>query len=464
MDIIIRNGTVVTESNIFKADIGIKNGKIICISNSESIKEYAQEEINADGKYVFPGFIDVHTHLDLPITDKISSVDDFYTGTVAAAFGGTTTIIDYIVPFRNQTLAEAFKMWQAKAVNKAVIDYGFHMTISNPTESILSEIKDLYNLGITSIKCFTAYNGKYMMTDDQLYEVLKGSTNTNVLVCVHCENGYLLDYRVNELLKEHKTTPKYHAISRPPILEAQAIQTIIDIAGLADAPVYIAHLSTSEGLERAQRAGNSKYPVFVETCPQYLLLSDKLYESNDMESLKYICSPPLRNEDNLAVLWDGIIDGNIHVVATDHCPFNYQKEKSVNVENFTMIPNGLPGIEDRVHLMFYEGVIKRHLDLNRFVAITSYLPASIFGLLPHKGTINIGADADIVVFNPNEEWIISAKHQHQNVDYNPYEGFKVVGKSETVISRGEIIINNNMFSGQAGRGIYQKRKKSVLLK
>ena len=461
MDIIIRDGLIVTGSEIFKADIGIENGKITCIS--DNLLEPARDEINAEGKYVFPGFIDVHTHLDMPLTDEISSADDFYTGTLAAAFGGTTCIVDYIVPMKNQTLKDAYKMWQRKAMEKAVIDYGFHMTISNPTENILNEVKDLESLGITSVKCFTTYVNKFMMTDDQIFRLLKESKESKILLSMHCENGYIYDYLVKELIKEGKIALKYHPLSRPPLVEEESVGRVIDLAKLADAPIYIAHISTEGALIKVKKARDQAYGVYAETCPQYLLLSDKLYKSKDDEPAKYICSPPLRHESNQNELWKGIFSGDIQVIGTDHCPFNLESDRQIGMNDFTKMPNGLPGIEDRVNIIFSEGVIKRKLDLNKFVATMSLLPAKIFGLYPQKGNINVSADADLVVYDPDEKWVISAKNHHQNVDYNPYEGIKVTGKPEYVISNGEIIIRNNEFIGQKGRGSYIKRKPSVLL-
>lgn len=461
MDLIIRDGTLVTGSDIFKADIGVRDGKIISIS--ENLLEPAREEINAEGKYVFPGFIDGHTHLDMPINKEISSVDDFYTGTLAAAFGGTTSIVDYIVPSDNQTLIDAFRTWQRKAQDKAVIDYGFHMTVSNPNESTISEVKELFSKGITSVKCFTTYLNKFMMTDEQIYRLLKESTQSKMLVIMHCENGYLLDYLTKELIKEGKTAPKYHPMSRPPLLEEESISKVIDLAKLADAPVLIAHLSTSGGLQRVKTARNAALPVFAETCPAYLLLTDEVFKTKGFESAKYVCSPPIRPHGHQNELWKGIFSGDIQIIGTDHCPFNFETDKQAGIKDFTKIPNGIPGIEERIPLMFSEGVIKRNLNLNKFVAITSSLPAKILGLYPNKGNLNINADADIVVYDPHKEWIISSKTHHHACDYNVFEGMKVVGKPEIVISNGEIIIQDDEFKGKKGRGKFIARKASTLL-
>lgn len=460
MTIIIKNGMIVTDKDIFVADIEINNHHI---SNISSTIDYDVEiQIDATDRYIFPGFIDAHTHMELPISDEISSVDDFYTGTVAAAFGGTTSIIDYIVPYQGQDLVDAFYLWNNKAKGKAIVDYGFHMTISDPTDEHIDQIKDLPSCGITSVKCFTAYVNKFMMTDDKIYRILEESKDTKMLACIHCENGYVLNYKIKQFLKQNKTAPKYHPQTRPDLVEAEAIGRVIDLAKLAQSPIFIAHLSTSSGLERIISARNEGYKVFSETCPQYLILSDDVFNLEGFESAKYVCSPPIRNKNNIEPLWKGIFDDYIQVFATDHCPFNYNKEKQRGVNNFTLIPNGLPGVEDRVNIMFSEGVIKRKLDLKKFVSLNSTMPAKIFGLYPQKGAIQAGADADLVIYDPAYEWVISAQNHHQNVDYNVYEGLKITGKPEIVISRGEIIIKDNNFLGKKGRGEYLKRNTSSL--
>lgn len=460
MDLIIRDGLLVTGSDLFKADIGVNNGKISIIS--ENLLESARKEINAEGKYVFPGFIDVHTHMDMPLTDSISSVDDFYTGTVAAAAGGTTCIVDYICPPSNLTLKDGFENWLRKAEGKAIIDYGFHMTITNPTDKILDEVKTLPEYGITSIKCFTAYKDRFMMTDDQLFRMLNESKQTGILVCMHCENGYLLDYLTKNLISEGKTTPEYHPQSRPPFVEEEAVKRAIDLATIADAPIYIAHLSTAGGLEKVKEARNSSYPVYAETCPAYLMFTDEVYEKDPEYAAKYICSPPLRPDPHPEELWKGIFSGYIQVIGTDHCPFNSGKEKKAGLKDFTKMPNGIPGVEDRIPVMFSEGVIKRNLDINKFVAITSTLPAKLFGLYPQKGNLNVSADADLVIYDPDKQWMINAKSHHMNVDYNIFEGLKITGKPEYVLSRGEIIFQNNEINAEPGRGKYIKRKSSYL--
>ncbi|MEW5820880.1 MAG: dihydropyrimidinase [Cyanobacteriota bacterium] len=460
MDLVIKNGLLVSSSEIFKADIAINNGKIAHIS--EEINDTAVKEINAEGKYVFPGFIDAHTHMELPIKDDIYSVDDFYTGTLAAAFGGTTSIIDYIVPYQNQSLLSAYKLWRNKAEEKAVIDYGFHITISNPSDVILNEVKELFDYGVTSVKSFTTYLGKYMMTDDQIYGLLKESNKTKMLVCMHCENGYLLDYFIKQFIVEGKTEPIYHELSRPPFLEEEAVGRVIELARFAQSPIFIAHLSTAGGLEKIQKARDSGFRVATETCPGYLLLDKSVYELRGFESAKYICSPPLRPKWHQQKLWEGLMNGVIELVATDHCPFNFHKEKQAGKNDFTKIPNGIPSVEDRVPLIFSEGVIKRKIDLKQFVSIMSTAPAKVFGIYPEKGNLSVGADADIVIYDPDYEWTISAKTHHQNVDYSVFEGKKVVGKPYIIISNGEVIIKNDRFAGKKGRGKYIHRKASSL--
>lgn len=460
MDLIIRDGLLVTGSDLFKADIGIQNGKISIIS--ENLLESARNEINAEGKYVFPGFIDVHTHLDMPLSNKVSSVDNFYTGTVAAAYGGTTCIVDYICPATNQTLEEGFNTWFRKAEHKSIIDYGFHMTITNPTDKILDEVQNLPNYGITSLKCFTAYKDRFMMTDDQLFRMLKESKETGILICMHCENGYLLDYLTKNLIKEKKTTPQYHPESRPPFVEEEAVQRAIDLATIADAPIFIAHLSTAGGLEKVKEARNASIPVYAETCPAYLMFNDEVYKKDPEYAAKYICSPPLRPSPHPEELWKGIFSSYIQVIGTDHCPFNINKEKQLGLKDFTKMPNGLPGIEDRIPVMFSEGVIKRNLDINKFVSITSTMPAKLFGLYPTKGNLNVSADADLVIYDPEKQWMIDSKKHHMNVDYNIFEGLKITGKPKYVLSRGEIIIQDDELKATKGRGKYIKRNPSQL--
>jgi dihydropyrimidinase len=460
MDLIIKNGTLITASDIFSGDVVINEGKIVEVT--PAFTGEAERIINATGRYVFPGFIDVHTHLELPINAQISSRDDFYTGTVAAAFGGTTSIVDFIVPYPDQKLIEALELWNSKACDKAIIDYGFHMTISTPKDEIIKDIPLLAERGVTSIKCFTAYLGKYMMTDDMLFKTFEFCKNAEIFPTMHCENGFLLDLLIKRFLTEGKMAPVYHPQTRPPFLEAESIGRAIEIAHYIDLPVYIAHLSTAEGLYKIKKARDKSWQVYTETCPQYLFLDDTVFQSGELEASKYICSPPIRSIDNLEPLWKGLFDGDIEVFATDHCPFDLEKDRKPNLADFTKIPNGLPGIEDRVNLLFSEGVIKRGLDLKRFISLVSTSPAQLFGMYPQKGTLFAGSDADIVIYDPHKEWVISAKDHHQNVDYNVYEGKKVTGKPDIVISRGEVIIENDQLNANKGRGKFIHRTKSCI--
>lgn len=457
MDIIIQNGILVTGSDIFKAEILLSQGKIASIS--EKIVNPEAFTIDASGLYVFPGFIDPHTHLELDMTPTASTADDFYTGTVAAAIGGTTTVIDYVVPEKEQTFENAFNCWKTKA-QKAVIDYGFHMTFSNPLKRPMEELKYLKKVGITSLKCFTTYADNLMISDDKLYQVMSIAKEEQILLSMHCENGSLLKERINNLLKAKKLSPYYHAESRPEILEVESASRVIDIARIIDLPVFIAHLSSYQALERIHLLKKyNQAKVFIESCPQYLML-DNTYLTRE-DGAKYVFSPPLRDKKNNQLLWKALLNGDIDVIGTDHCPFNYAKEKQEGITNFTQIPNGLPGVEDRVNIMFSEGVIKRKLDINSFISLLTLKPAKLFGLYPQKGTLNIGSDADIVIYDPHHEHIISAKSQAQNVDYNPYEGLKLTGKPKIVISKGKIISQDGKFIGEKGFGQYLPRETSV---
>lgn len=455
MDLKILNGTIVTAADIYKADIGISGGKIVEIA--EKIETPAGEEIDAGGLYVFPGAIDIHTHLDMPFGGTVSC-DDFQTGTIAAAFGGTTTIVDFAIQGKGMSLKAAMDRWMEKAKDKAVIDYGFHVAITDLNEQVMEEIPRMVEMGISSFKCFLAYKGSLMIDDGALYRVLKKSREAGALVMIHAENGDVLDVLIKDFLARGKIEPKYHALSRPPEAEGEATARGIAIARMADAPIYIVHLSCKEALDKVKAARDAGFPAFAETCPQYLLRSFDNYLEPGFEGAKYVMSPPLRDKSNWDVLWKGLVSGDLQVVSTDHCPFNFKGQKEMGKESFAAIPNGAPGIEHRVQLMFHEGVNNKRISLNRFVELVSTAPAKLFGLFPEKGTVAIGSDADLVIFDPEAPFHISAETQHQNVDYTPYEGFKGKGTPKIVLSNGQVIIRDGKFTGKPGAGRFLKRK------
>ncbi len=455
MTILIKNGRIITDVEDYTADIFIEKGKISTIFSK--ISSNADVIIDASDKYVIPGGIDVHTHLDTPMENTFSS-DNFESGTIAAAYGGTTTIIDFPTQNRGSSPQDALQRWFQKAEGKACIDFGFHMILTDTTHLELEDLKELVNEGITSFKLFMAYPGSLMLDDGSIFELMRAAQKLGSLICIHAENGEVIDSLVNEAVEDGKTVPLFHALTRPASMEGEAINRSIALAKVAGCPVYIVHVSTYDGLKRIMEARDQGTPVFAETCPQYLLLSlDDMIDSKGFESAKYVFTPPLREQGHQEKLWDGIAKNHIQVVATDHCPFNLNGQKDFGKDDFTKIPNGAPGIENRLHLMYENGVKKNRISLNRWIELCATKPAKIFGLYPKKGTIAVDSDADLVIWDPKQEITISAKTHHMNVDYNLYEGYKISGSPATVISNGEIIVDNNKFIGKAGRGKYLKR-------
>ena len=455
MDYKIANGTIVTATDTYRADVGIKNGKIVQIA--KKIKDTATEVIDAKGLYVLPGGIDIHTHLDMPFMGSFSS-DDFETGTIAAAFGGTTSLVDFAIQGKRMSLKGTLNTWMKKAKKKAVIDYGFHVAITDLTDKVMDEIPEMVAMGVPSFKCFLAYKGALMIDDGALYRILQKTKKAGALVMIHAENGDVLDILINDLLAQGKTEPKYHALSRPPAAEAEATGRGIAIAQMAGAPIYIVHLTCKEALAKVKEARDAGFPVLAETCPQYLLKSYQNYLEPGFQGAKYVMSPPLRDKSNWDSLWKGLAYGDLQVVSTDHCPFNFKGQKDKGKKNFALIPNGAPGIEHRVMLLFHEGVNKKRIGLNRFVELVSTAPAKLFGLFPQKGTVAVGSDADLVLFDPKAPFKISAKTHHQNVDYTPYEGFTGKGVPKTVFSNGQVIVNDGKFMGKPGTGRFLKRR------
>jgi len=453
MRTLVKGGTVVTATDQYKGDVLIEDEKITLIGSSLEIQ--VDKVIDASGKYVLPGGIDVHTHLDMPFGGA-TSADDFETGTRAAAFGGTTSIVDFAIQYKGQTLHHAWETWMKKAENKAVVDYGFHMIMTDMNDQVEQEMDALVRQGVTSFKLFMAYRGVFMLDDGSIFRALLRTGQNGGTICMHAENGDVIDVLVQRALRAGHTAPKYHALTRPARAEAEATHRAIALAEIADVPIYIVHLSAAEALEKVTEARDRGLLAYAETCPQYLFLSYDNYEEPDFGGSKYVMSPPLRDKAKQDELWRGLRFNDLQCVSTDHCPF-CMKEKRLGEHDFSKIPNGAPGIETRMSLVFDGGVRTGRISLNRFVELTSTSPAKIFGLFPRKGTIAPGSDADIVVFDPNRTVTLSAKTLHMNVDYNPYEGRQVTGATETVLSRGRVVIENGKFVGRAGGGSFLKR-------
>jgi dihydropyrimidinase len=454
-DSIITNGRIVTATDTYTADVAISSGKIATIGENLP-RENAKHIIDVAGKYVFPGGIDVHTHLDMPFGGTTSS-DDFETGTRAAAFGGTTTLIDFAIQYKGHTLRTAFDTWMQKASGKAVCDYAFHCIITELADAQLEEMDALVREGVTSFKLFMAYPGVFMLDDGSIFKAMRRTAKNGGLVCMHAENGNAIDVIVQQALAEGKKAPKYHALTRPTTAEAEATSRAIALAEMAGAPVYIVHLSCNDALEKVREARDRGLPVYAETCPQYLYLSIENFDVPDFEGAKYVFTPPLREKWHQEKLWNGLKRDHLQVVSTDHCPFCLKEQKELGRGDFTKIPNGGPGVEHRMSLIYSGGVAAERFSVNRFVELVSTTPAKLFGLYPRKGTVAVGSDADLVIFDPNRKHTISAKTHHMRVDYSMFEGIQITGMPSTVLSRGRVVVDEDEFLGRAGAGEFVKR-------
>jgi dihydropyrimidinase len=454
VSLLIKHGTIVTASDLYRGDVFVDGERIQAIGTSLEIA--ADRVIDATGLYLLPGGVDVHTHLDMPFGGT-TSADDFYSGTVAAAHGGTTTIVDFAIQYRGQTLRHAWETWMKKAEGKAVIDYGFHMIITDLSVQVEEEMDALVREGVTSFKLFMAYPGVFMLDDASIFRALLRSGTNGGTICMHAENGGVIDVLVQRALAAGHTAPRYHALTRPARAEAEATHRAIALAEMADVPIYIVHLSAAEALEMVTEARDRGLPAFAETCPQYLFLSYDNYEEPGFDGAKYVMSPPLRPRETQDRLWRGLAFNDLQAISTDHCPFCMKEQKTIGAHDFSQIPNGAPGIETRMSLVYDGGVRAGRISLNRFVELTSTSPARIFGLFPRKGTIAPGSDADLVLFDPHAIVRLSAATLHMNVDYNPYEGRDVTGTARTVISRGQVVVENGGFTGRAGAGSFLRR-------
>jgi dihydropyrimidinase len=453
---LIRNGLVITASDESAVDVLIEDEKVVALADPAFATGWtADTVIDATGKYVIPGGVDAHTHMELPFGGTFAS-DTFETGTRAAAWGGTTTIVDFAVQSMGGSLREGLDKWHAKADGRCAIDYAFHMIMADVNEGSLKEMEGLVGEGITSFKLFMAYPGVFYSDDGKVLRALQKGAETGGLIMMHAENGIAIDVLVEQALARGQTDPKYHGVVRHALLEAEATHRAIRLAQVAGAPIYIVHLSATEALAEVTRARDEGYNAFAETCPQYLYLSTADLARPGFDGAKYVCSTPLRPVDHQAALWRGLRTDDLSVVSTDHCPFCFKDQKELGLGDFSKIPNGLPGVETRMDLL-HQAVLDGHIGRRRWVEIACATPAKMFGLYPRKGTIAPGSDADVVVYDPNARQVLSAETHHMNVDYSCYEGKTVTGRAETVLSRGRVVVDKGEYLGAPGHGHFLRR-------
>src|SRR3954463_5904357 len=457
MSLLIKGGEIVTGTEHYIADIFCEHDRITHIDRN--IDAAADVVINASGKYVFPGFIDPHVHIYLPFMGTFSK-DTYETASKAALVGGTTTMIEMVCPSRDMSAAEGFRLWQEQAAGKSACDYTYHMGVTRFDDENAGQLREIVAAGISSFKIFLAYKGAFGIDDAELYHTLKLAKELGVVVTAHCENETLVAERHKELLGAGSTGPEQHEASRPPLVEAEGVHHLMTFAELTGAHIYIVHLSCEEALREALAARFRGVNVSVETLIQYLLLDKTDAERPNFEGAKYVMSPPLRDARNQDVLWNGLRSGLIQTVAADHAPFDFQSQKPMGREDFTKIPNGIPSLEERVNLLYTHGVRTGKIDLHTFVNVASTQVAKLFDLFPRKGTIQLGADADLVVFDPNYRGTISAKTQHMNVDYSAFEGWKLEGRASVVTVRGRVAARDGKFTGTLGRGKFLQRQPS----
>jgi dihydropyrimidinase len=460
MAILIHNGTVVNSDGRQAADVLIENDKISEVRSG--IDTTGHTVVDATGLFVIPGGVDAHTHMDMPFGGTVSA-DDFLTGSRAAAIGGTTTIVDFAIQARGTRMRDALDLWRAKAEGKACIDYGLHMIVtdlgSEAGKQGLADMDDMVREGVASFKLFMAYPNMLMVDDGTIFRALQQTSKNGAIICMHAENGSVIDTIVQQTLAAGKTAPIYHALTRPTIAEAEAVNRCIAMAEIAGTPVYIVHLSSEDALNQVREARERGLPAFAETCPQYLLLSiEDQMPGKSFEEAKYVFTPPLREKKNQPKLWDGLVRDHLQVVSTDHCPFCFSDQKQLGKDDFTKIPNGGPGVEHRLQLIYHHGVSAGKISLERFVEITSTAPARIFGMYPKKGVLAKGSDADVVLWDPNAEHVISAKTHNMRVDYSMFEGWRVKGNARRVFSRGELVVDGGRYIGAEGRGQYLRRE------
>ena len=457
MSVLIKNGRIVTAVDDYHADLFISDETVTLIGRDLVIE--ADTVIDASGRLVIPGGIDPHTHIEMPFGGTVTS-DNFETGTRAAAFGGTTCIVDFAIQPKGTSTLDALDTWHAKAAGRTAIDYAFHMIITDLPASRVQEMRRLADEGVTSYKMFMAYPGVMLADDATIFRAMRKAAEDGTLVCMHAENGVVIDELVRIALERGELSPKHHALTRPTRLEAEGVHRALAIAEVAEAPIHIVHLSCYDALHELRLAQARGVMAHAETCPQYLLLDVSAYDAPGFDGAKYVLTPPLREAWNQKELWRGLRHGALDVISTDHCPFCMKEQKELGRDDFSKIPNGGPGIENRMSLIYHHGVSEGRINLNRFVELTSTASAKIFGLFPKKGTIAVGSDADIVIFDPEREETISAHNprtHHMNVDYSAYEGFRVRGFTETVLSRGKVVVDRGEYVGRAGDGAFVRR-------
>ncbi|MFD7061741.1 dihydropyrimidinase [Streptomyces sp. NPDC059906] len=455
---VIRGGLVITASDEIHADVLIEDGRVAALAatGTPAAEAFTAENvIDASGKYVIPGGVDGHTHMEMPFGGTYAA-DTFETGTRAAAWGGTTTIVDFAIQSVGHSLREGLDAWHAKAEGNCAIDYGFHMIVSDVNQETLKEMDLLVEEGVTSFKQFMAYPGVFYSDDGQILRAMQRAAGNGGLIMMHAENGIAIDVLVEQALARGETDPRFHGEVRKALLEAEATHRAIRLAQVAGAPLYVVHVSATEAVAELTRARDEGLPVFGETCPQYLFLSTDNLAEPGFEGAKYVCSTPLRPKEHQAALWRGLRTNDLQVVSTDHCPFCFTGQKELGRGDFSKIPNGMPGVENRMDLL-HQAVVDGHIGRRRWIEIACATPARMFGLYPKKGTIAPGADADIVVYDPHAEQVISAETHHMNVDYSAYEGRRITGRVETVLSRGEPVVTEREYTGRKGHGAYTPR-------
>ncbi|MFE9175226.1 dihydropyrimidinase [Streptomyces sp. NPDC007126] len=454
----IRGGLVVTASDEIHADVLIEDGRVAALAatGTPAAEAFTAERVmDASGKYVIPGGVDGHTHMEMPFGGTYAA-DTFETGTRAAAWGGTTTIVDFAIQSVGHSLRSGLDAWHAKAEGNCAIDYAFHMIVSDVNQKTLKEMDLLVEEGVTSFKQFMAYPGVFYSDDGQILRAMQRAAENGGLIMMHAENGIAIDVLVEQALARGETDPRFHGEVRKALLEAEATHRAIRLAQVAGAPLYVVHVSATEAVAELTRARDEGLPVFGETCPQYLFLSTDNLAEPDFEGAKYVCSTPLRPREHQAALWRGLRTNDLQVVSTDHCPFCFSGQKELGRGDFSKIPNGMPGVENRMDLL-HQAVVDGHISRRRWIEIACATPARMFGLYPKKGTIAPGADADIVVYDPHAEQVISAETHHMNVDYSAYEGRRITGRVETVLSRGEPVVTEREYTGRKGHGVYTPR-------
>ncbi|MCU1482832.1 MAG: dihydropyrimidinase [Subtercola sp.] len=447
---------VVNSASTQTADVLIENGRVVAVGELAAIVGENCERIDVRGKLLVPGGVDVHTHLESPLNGA-PTADDFESGTIAAACGGTTTIVDFAAQVKGQTLLDALAVHHDKARGRAVIDYGFHMCVTDLVSGKLAEFAEVVQSGVSSFKVFMAYRGTLMVNDGELFDVLRTAGRLGGQVCVHAENGDVIDRLASDLVAEGRTGPKSHLLSRPPETEVEAVVRAIAIADMADAPIYFVHLSTQGSVEAVAEARHRNASVAGETCTHYLTLDPSLYDQPGFKAGEVVLTPPLREKVHRDALWRGLTTGDVSVVSSDHCPYCLAEKERLGAHDFREIPNGGPGIEHRMSLLYGEGVRGGRISLEKYVELTAAAPAKQFGLYPKKGVIAAGSDADIVVLDPAGETVISAATQNQRLDYTPYEGWVLPGRIEQVFSRGDLIAASGTYVGARGRGNYLPR-------